>query len=57
MENILFNTNKNHSTNQIDVYTIERAFASIVAVLSIVYISLKVCAYFSMFTNYLQKFL
>ena len=28
MENILFNTNKNHSTNQIDVYNTERAFAA-----------------------------
>ena len=29
MENILFNTNKNHSTNQIDVYNTERAFAAV----------------------------
>ena len=45
MENILFNTNKNHSTSQIDVYTIERAFAARSSSFDSIYI-LKVCAIF-----------
>lgn len=45
MENILFNTNKNHSTNQIDVYNTERAFAARSSSFDSIYI-LKVCAIF-----------
>ena len=52
MENILFNTNKNHSTNQIDVYNTERAFAAVgsiassESVLSILYTSLRFVLFF-----------